>query len=464
MAFWDFLKPKKKEENNKVYAYSQSGFTPKFSRFGDNIYNSDTVQQAINAIAKEMKKLEPKHIREKDGMKQVVNGDINGILNNPNELMTTSDFIEKCIWILYINYNCYIYPTYTIETDNDGRLYKKYTSLIPLIPRIVTYYEGENGNPIWIKFELSGNRELTVRYSDVIHLRLNYALNDYEGGDKYGRPNNEALLKTLKINHVLLESVGKGIETSYSVNGILKYNTMLGGEKTEQAINEFNEHLKNSESGIIGLDMKAEFLPITRNIKQVDKETLEFLDSKVLRNYGVPIELLNGTATAEQKRAFYETTLEPLIVMFNQSFTKCLFSQQKINGGNRIRFYHNRLETMTNQQQLEQAIYLRDMGAITKNQALEIFGYPPIDDEDGNTRVMSLNYVDVKIANQYQLNNAGAKTQEETPDNSNENKPISEDNSNNDKDKDYALKMLLKAGLSEEEAKKILDEETDNEE
>lgn len=458
MAFWDFLKPKKKEENTN-YAYSQVGYSPRFSRFGDDIYKSDTVQQAINAIAKEMKKLEPKHIREKDGMKQVVNGDINGILNNPNELMTTSDFIEKIIWLLYIKYNCYIYPTYLIEEDIDGRLIKKYTSLIPLNPQEVTYYDGENGNPIWVKFKFPKNKELTVKYSDVIHLRLNYALNDYEGGDKYGQPNNDALLKTLKINHVLLESVGKGIETSYSVNGIVKYNTMLGGEKTEKAINEFNEVLKNSESGIVGIDMKAEFMPINRNIKQVDKDTLEFIDLKILRNYGVPIEILNGTATAEQKRSFYETTLEPLIVMFNQAFTKCLFSQQKINGGNRVVFYSRRTETMTNQQILEQSIFLRDMGAITINQALENFGYPPI--PNGDRRVMSLNYVDVNIANQYQLNNAGAK--EETPNDSSENKPTSEDNSNNDKDKDYALKMLLKAGLSEEEANKIL-EENDNEE
>lgn len=412
MGLFSFLKPKKQSGQQEQYAYTQSGVTPSFSKFGDNVYKSDTVQQAINAIAKEMKKLDPQHIRSKEMSRQVVNGNINRLLHNPNELMTTSDFIEKIVWLLYINYNCYIYPTYEIAYDDDGRMYKTFTGLYPLNPQKVTYYEDNNQNPLYVKMEFSRNRELTIRYNQLIHLRLNYALNDYEGGDQYGRPNNEALLKTLKINHVLLENVGKSIETSYSVNGIVKYNTMLGGDKTEKALEEFNAQLKNSESGILGLDMKAEYTPITRNIQAVNNDTLKFLDLKVLRNYGVPIEILDGTATPEQRRAFYEGTLEPLIVMMNQAFTKCMFSPQQINSGNKIVFYYNRMETMTTEQKQVQAQILGDRGAVTNNFLLELFGYPPY--EGGDIRMMSLNYVNVDIANQYQLSNAGAKSEEQT--------------------------------------------------
>lgn len=459
-GLFNWFKPKTKPSDNQKVAYTQAGYAARFSKFGDNVYNSDTVQQAIAAIAKEMKKLDPRHVREKDGSKQLITGDIYGMLQCPNEYMTTSDFIEKCIWLLYLQFNCYILPTYEIATDDTGRLYKKYLEMYPLNPYQVTYYEDANGNISYIEFLINrrdNNIMLRVPYSDIIHLRLNYSLNDYEGGDKYGKPNNEALLKTLKINHVLLESVGKGIETSYSVNGIVKYNTMLGGDKMEKSIQEFNEALKNSESGILGIDMKSEFTPITRDIKMVDKDTLEFLDLKVLRNYGVPIEVLNGTATPDQKRAWYETTLEPLIVMFNQAFTKKLFTRQKINGGNKIEFYFNRTETMTNQQKNEFVTVLGDRGALTNNQMLEVYGLPPY--EGGDVRLMSLNYINVDIANQYQLNNEGVQTSETEP----ENEPKIEDKETNDNLLSYAKKMLLKAGLSEEEADKIL-EENDNEE
>ena len=442
MGFFDFLKPKKNKENNEQYAYTQRGATPSFTKFGDNVYKSDTVQQAINAIAKEMKKLNPQHIREKGIEKQIVDGNINRLLHAPNDIMTTDAFIEKCIWLLYINYNCYIYPEYKIKVDETGRYYKEFIAFHPLNPQRITYYEDNDQSPIYVKMEFSRNRELTIRYNQLIHLRLNYALNDYEGGDEYGRPNNAALLKTLKINHVLLENVSKSIETSYSVNGIVKYNTMLGGDKIEKAIEAFNTQLKNSESGILGIDMKAEYTPIARNIQAVNNDTLKFLDLKILRNYGVPVEIIDGTATAEQRRAFYESTLEPLIVMFNNAFTKCLFSPQQINGGNKIQFYYNRLETMTNQQKLEQATLLRDIGAVTNNQLLEMFGLPPY--EGGDVRYMSLNFANVEIANQYQLSKAGTKVNENPKEETEEEKQYS---------KEELLKLIKKSGLNIEDLK-----------
>lgn len=444
MGLFDFLKPKKQKENKENYenhAYTQRGSSSSFTRFGDSVYKSDIVQQAINAIAKEMKKLNPQHIRVKGIEKQIVDGNINRLLHAPNDLMTTDAFIEKCIWLLYINYNCYIYPTYKVKTDETGRYYKEYTGFYPLNPQRVTYYEDNDQSPIYVKMEFSRGRELTIRYNQLIHLRLNYALNDYEGGDEYGRPNNTALLKTLQINHVLLENVSKSIETSYSVNGIVKYNTMLGGDKIDKAIDEFNAQLKNSESGILGIDMKAEYTPITRNIQAVNNDTLKFLDLKILRNYGVPVEIIDGTATAEQRRAFYESTLEPLIVMFNNAFTKCLFSPQQINGGNTIQFYYNRLETMTNQQKLEQATMFRDIGALTNNQLLDMFGLPPY--EGGDVRVMSLNYVDVSIANQYQLNKAGIK-KDQPQEQTEEEKQYS---------KEDILELIKKSGLNIDDLK-----------
>ena len=50
---------------------------------------------------------------------------------------------------------------------------------------------------------------------------------------------------------------------------------------------------------------------------------------------------------------------------------------------------------------------MADRGALTNNQLLGIFGIPPY--EGGDVRYMSLNYCDVNIANQYQLNKAGAE-------------------------------------------------------
>ena len=406
----DIFKPKREnDKSGQKLAYTQTGVMPRTSNFGDNIYASDTVQQCINAIAKEMKKLDPCHVKKKNGSSTTIDDSINRVLHNPNPMMTTADFIEKCVWLLFLKKNCYIYPVYEMKTDErTGRMYRDYKALYPINSREVTYWEKDNKDGVneilSISFDVADGRELFVSYSEIIHLKTDYALNDFFGGDQYGRPNNEALLTTLKINHKLLESVSTGVEASQKVNGIVKYNTMLSDGTVEQSIEEFNNKLENSRNGIIGLDMKTEYTPVTRDVKLVDKDTLEFLDKKILRNFGVPQSVLDGTAPSDIKRAWYDTTLEPLITMFNQAFTKTMFTDCQRGRGNKVEFFYNRMETMTNSEIIEQAKILGERGAITNNQLLAMIGLPPY--EGGDVRMMSLNYVDVTIANTYQMTNA----------------------------------------------------------
>lgn len=413
--FKELLSKNKSNKNGYKLAYTQNGTMPYFSSNVTNTSQSDTVQQAISAIASEFKKVLPKHIRERNGfIEYVSNSPIQKSFNYVNPNMTLSDFLEMCIWKLFTEFNCYIYPVYDgLENeDNSNRLYRKYTAYYPLHPRAVTYLENEKGDILRVQFEFAEGEMLDLPYADLIHIRLKYGMNEFVGGDKYGRPDNEALVKTLEINHKLLEGVSKGADASHIVNGIVKYNTMLSDGTVETAIQNFNEKLMKSESGILGLDMKTEFTPMTREVKLVDKDTLDFIDKKILRNYGVSQEILDGTATAEAKRAFLETTLEPLLISFGQAFTKVLFSRQQINGGNKIEFYYNRMETMTNSEKIEQANLLREIGGTTINEIRQLFGYPPI--EGGNRSMQSLNYVDTEIANDYQLSNAGSETVKQT--------------------------------------------------
>lgn len=407
--FRELFSKNKPTNNGFKLAYTQSGTMPYFPSSVKTTSQSDTVQQAISAIANEFKKVSPKHIRDRCGhLEYVANSPIQKSFNYINPNMTLSDFLETCIWKLFTEFNCYIYPVYEgLENeDNTNRLYRKYTAYYPLHPRAVTYLENERGDILRIKFEFAEGETLELPYQDIIHIRLRYGMNEFVGGDRYGRPDNEALLKTLEINHKLLEGVSKGADASHVVNGIVKYNTMLSDGTVEAAIEKFNDKLKNSESGIVGLDFKTEYTPMTRDVKLVDKDTLDFIDKKILRNYGVSQEILDGTADAEAKRAFLETTLEPLLISFGQAFTKVLFSRQQINGGNKINFYYNRMETLTNQEKIEQANLLKDIGGITTNEIRELFGFPPIAGGNGEKLVQSLNYANSEIVDQYQLDKA----------------------------------------------------------
>lgn len=400
-------KLKRKSPKKQKWAQMLNGYTPIFSQFGTNIYASDVVQQAVKCIVDEMKKLNPTHIRYNRNDPVPVSGTIQTLLNDPNPVMTTSEFLEKITWLLLLNYNAFILPTYYIYTNKDGTQVRVYDGLYPLKPTLVEFIEDES-NRLYVKMRFENNFETTIPYSDLIHIKYNYSVNEYMGGDVSGQPDHKPVLDTLQLNQTLLEGVAKAMKASYAVNGVVKYNTMLDDGKTEAAMQELETKLRNSESGFLPLDLKSEFTPLERSTQLVDEATLKFIDEKILRNWGVPLSILTGDYTKEQYAAFYQKTLEPLIISISQAFTKKLFTRRERAFGNEIRLYPKDLIFMTVDQTLEMVNMLSNTGSIYENEKRVAFGLQPLPELEGK-RYMSLNWVDVDIANQYQMNNKTGK-------------------------------------------------------
>ena len=403
-------KLKRKMPRSWKWAQQLNGYTPIFSQFGTDIYASDVVQQAVKCIVDEMKKLNPTHIRYKDNDPVPINGNIQSVLNNPNPLMTTSEFLEKIVWLLLLNYNVFILPTYYVWTDESGNEQRKYDGLYPLKPTQVTFIEDPSGQ-LYVNMRFENNFETTIKYDNLIHIRYNYSVNEYMGGDVSGQPDHAPLLNTLELNHTLLQGVAKAMKASYAINGVVKYNTMMDDGKTKAALKELEQKLNNSESGFLPLDLKAEFTPLEHKVSLVDEATLKFIDEKILRNWGVPLPILTGDYTKAQYEAFYQKTLEPLIISISQAFTKKLFTDREKSFGNQIKLYPKDLIFMTVEQTLEMVNMLSNTGSIYENEKRVAFGLRPLPELEGK-RYMSLNWVDVDIANQYQVGNA---TKNNTP-------------------------------------------------
>lgn len=397
-------KLKRKPPKSQKWAQQLNGYTPIFSQFGTNIYASDVVQQAVKCIVDEMKKLNPTHVRYNGNDPVPVNGNIQKVLNNPNQLMTTSEFLEKTVWLLLLNYNVFILPTYYVWTDTDGTEKRYYTGLYPLKPTQVDFIE-DGADQLYVKMRFENNFETTIKYDNLIHIRYNFSVNEYMGGDVSGQPDHGPLLKTLELNATLLQGIAKAMKASYAINGVIKYNTMLDDGKTEIALKELETKLQNSESGFLPLDLKAEFTPLERKVELVDEPTLKFIDEKILRNWGVPLSILTGDYTKAQYEAFYQKTLEPLIISISQAFTKKLFTDGQKSFGNVIKLYPKDLIFMTVEQTLNMVNMLSNTGAIYENEKRVAFGLRPLPELEGK-RYMSLNWVDVDIANQYQVGNA----------------------------------------------------------
>jgi HK97 family phage portal protein len=399
-----------KENRNMQYAKFLDGFAPIFSQFGRDIYASDVVQTCIDIIATECSKLQPKHIRtDNTGMMQNVNGTLNRLFKfAPNELMTTRDFIEKVVWLLFMNYNAFIYPTYDVITSN-GTVSKVYTGFYPLNPTRVDFLQDESGT-LFTRFLFTNGQDYTLPYSDVIHLRKKYSVNEIMGGGLNGQPDNSAILKVLEINDTVLQGLGKAIKTSLSIRGIIKIQTMLDDAKQQAERKRFEENLKNSESGIVTLDLKNEYHDLKVDPKIIDKDTMQFLQDKILNYYGVSIPIFTGDYTDEQYQAFYEKVLEPIVIGLGQAFSKTIFSTRELDVGNEIIFYQKDMMYLSTTAKLNLLKTAGEQGLLSDNQKLAILGYPPI--TGGDRRTISLNYIDVNLAANYQLKQAGAKGSE----------------------------------------------------
>lgn len=393
-SWWKDRFKRKPDKETQILIDVLSGKTPMyFTDFGENIYASDVVQQAIYSIVTELKKLDPIHVRKIGGDLIGVEGNIQSVLDAPNPLMTTSDFIEKIAWTLLLNYNAFIYPIWDGDT---------LTALYPLQPSEVDFAEDAAGT-LFVIFKFPNGYEGQVPYEDVIHLRYKFSVSEFMGGDEWGQPNIKPILDTLKLNDTLLKGLAKSLHIQTTINGLIKLRTVVNMDDKMKKVKEFEERLKNNESGFLATDNIEEFTPITKSVSLLDNTVLEFIDKKIARNWGVSRAIMDGDFSAEQLQAFYQKAIEHIVKSWGQAFTKGLFSKRQTNGyKNEIRFLTMELYFMNTAQKLEMVKEFSPSGTIMENEKRMMFGMRPLSELNG-VRMVSLNFINAKDASKYQV-------------------------------------------------------------
>lgn len=377
-GFWN--KIFKKPDKQIIYVSEDilSGRLPIYwTDRGESIYVFDVVQQAIYSIVTELKKLDPVHVRSMNNGDFVsVDGNVQSVLDAPNPFMTTSDFIEKIAWILLLNYNAFIYPMW------EGKTLK---ALYPLQPTLVEFdYNYGGSGETWCRFHFPNGYYGDLPYENIIHLRHKFSVSEIMGGNADGQPDLKPLEDTVNLNDSLLKGLAKSLNLQTSINGMVKLKTMANKEDQENKIKEFEEKLRSNESGIGIMDISGEYIPIQKQVQLLDSTTLEFIDKKVLRWFGVSIPIVNGTATPDELQAFYQKTIEPMVKSWSQAFTKGIFTNHAAQGfKNQIKFFEKELIFMNNDQKIKVFDLLVDTASCYKNELRMNFGMRPRKELEG---------------------------------------------------------------------------------
>lgn len=383
-GFWS--KVFRKPEKQIVYVSEDilSGRAPIYwTDRGESIYVYDVVQQAIYSIVTELKKLDPVHVRSKSNGDFVsVDGNIQSVLDAPNPFMTTSDFIEKVAWTLLLNYNAFIYPMW------EGKVLK---GLYPLQPSLVEFDTNYGGSgQVWCRLHFPNGFYGDLPYENIIHLRHRFSVSEFMGGNADGQPDFDPLLDTLRLNDALLKGLAKSLNMQTAINGMVKLKTMANTEDQIAKIKEFEKKLQANESGIGITDIGSEFIPITKQVSLLDATTLEFIDKKIFRWFGVSIPFVDGTATPQEHEAVFQKTLEPIIKSWSQGFTKGLFTNHAALGfKNQIKFYEKELIFMNTDQKIKLFDILVDSESCYKNEMRTAFGMRPLKELEGQLAASS---------------------------------------------------------------------------
>jgi len=352
---------------------------------------NEIVGAIADAIGKNVGKLRPQVTRRDEKGVVIRHDGLARLLElRPCPELSTYDFLYRVATDLIYTSN-----SFSVVFWSDD--FTKITSIQPIVSRSYRIYT-DDGSRMFFRFRWDYDGEwYTVPYQSVIHVKARFNKKRFMGTS----PDIE-----LKRNLDLLETSGEMIKNavkhSNMIGGYLKYTNIADDEELRKKSREFKEAYFNSDNagGVAAIDNTYDFKEIGRNSSPIPVGQIAFLRDNIYRYYGVNEKILTSTLDHQEWISFYENVIEPIATQLSYEFTYKLLSPREIGHGNKIEFSANLLQYATLEMRNEIAGYMLDRGALTINEYRELMYYGPV--EDGDVRLVSLNYVKATDQTLYQ--------------------------------------------------------------
>lgn len=384
------VKPNQEDSTKYTNAQLINSYTNFITNYNAEIYNDLSVRSCVDTIARHVAKLKPVHIIQDENGRNAQKSSINSLLaNRPNIYMSTSDFLYKVASQLLYYGNAFVY----IQKDNKQNINGFY-------PIDFTSCElKEYDNNLYLKFNFNNAKNIVIPYTDIIHIRRNYSTHDLLGQDAY-----KPLLETLTNLSKSRQSISNKVENGGKISGILKLSGMVSQSEWKTKAELFADWFKSSTSksgGVATIDSTADFIPVSTKAESAEEAQLKYLQSEVYSYFGINEAIVNGSYNETEWQAFYESIIEGIKIQLSQEFTAKVFTAKEKEYGNIIDFNSNRLTYASTTNKVNMVKELGALGLLTTNEARELFDLPPV--EDGDKRLVSLNYINADKADEYQL-------------------------------------------------------------
>jgi HK97 family phage portal protein len=369
----------------------QGGGLSELTDWRGNIYENDIARAAVWTNAKNAGKLNPKHIRKNgDKFDEFPVPKVKRILERPNPYMSMSVFINKMVTQCQKKNNAFALIKFDIDGWAEGIYPVSYSRAEAV----------ESGGFYFVRFYLADGSQMTVPYTELIHLRIHF-----DEKDLFGESNQKALAPIMSVLQETDKGIVNAIKKSAVIRWILKFQNVLNPEDKQRQIDDFVKNYLSVENsgGAAGTDPRYEAVPVKPESYVPNALQMEKAKERIYSYFGVSEIIIQSKFNESDWDAYYENTIEPYAIQLSEEFTEKLFTQHERECGNMVIFEANRLQYAGAKTKIEVARFLADIGAATIDQLLEIFNMAPLGGEDGKRRVQTLNMVNAAKADLYQL-------------------------------------------------------------
>ena len=374
MGLFDALfKNRPKEKSNYEGFFKMlTGYQPRFTSFGGEIYESELIRAAINARAIHISKLK---VETMGAAKPALQRKLS---HGPNQFQTWSQFNYRLSTILDVHNTAFIIPVF----DQFGEISGIYA---PLPSRCeVTQYGGQP----YLRYQFS--------YGDVAAIELESCgiMTKFQYRDDFMGETNRALFPTMDLIHIQDQGIQEGVKSAATYRFMAQLGNFAKAEDLAKERQRFTAENFSRDANGGGLLL---FPNTYNNIKQidvkpwvVDAEQMKVIKDNVYQYFGVNDDILQNRAYGDAWSAFYEGAIESWAIQFSEVMTKMLFTFREQTEGNKVMATANRLQYMSNNDKLNVTAQLLDRGMLTLNEAREIWNLPSAD--DGDIRVIRGEY------------------------------------------------------------------------
>lgn len=387
MGMFDFLL--KKEERSNKNKPSDVGYTiynslssilgkNKNNTSNYNLQYSDVIRSAINPYVRIVGKLDLAYT-VKDDVKE--DNDIVEMMRYPNRMDTLQTMLEKITTNIMLTNNAYV-----VLTRNKFNKIIEMNVVNPLTVAIDTEVVN-NISVTTYTFRLANREEVTYSINDVIHLRREFSTDS----NYFGVNTNRIIDKLIEVIDITDESIKSSIENTHKLKFLLKMKGVMKEEDGKKQVETFQTLIDN---GVGILPQQIDFTQLKYDAFIPD---YRIHDSKVKRVYdyfGVNPNIVNSSYTEDEFNAFYESNIEPIIVMLNTEFNRKLFTVNERREGKKITLVATGLQYTSMATKL-QMTDLIDRGAITINEWRTIMNLPNLEHGDIPIRRLDTAAIDV---------------------------------------------------------------------